>query len=104
MHFKGVDIRQDAGFSLAKALWSRSAVLLDLNRGNDALADIQSAIDNGLDDLKKQPEYYVRLARANASKCTRWILCIQRHSLHIRFLSLCMVFRWNFNGFIECTH
>lgn len=50
------------------ALWSRSAVLLDLNRGSDALFDIQSAIDNGLDDLKKQLEYYVRLAKANASK------------------------------------
>lgn len=51
------------------ALWSRSAVLLDLNRGSDALVDIQSAIDNGLDDLKKQLEYFIRLARANASKC-----------------------------------
>lgn len=68
-HFKGVDIRHDAGLTLAQALWSRSAVLLDLNRGCDALADIQSAIDNGL-DLKKQLEYYVRLARANASKYT----------------------------------
>lgn len=65
---KGVDIRFDAGFSLALAFWSRSAVLLDLNRGSDALVDIQCAIDNGLDDLKKQHEYYARLAIANARK------------------------------------
>lgn len=65
---KGVDIRHDAGLTLAMAFWSRSAVLLDLNRGCDALVDIQCAIDNGLDDLKKQPEYYARLAKANASK------------------------------------
>lgn len=68
-HLKGMDIRHDAGLTLALALWSRSAVLLDLNRGCDALVDIQSAIDNGLDDLKNQLEYYVRLAKANASKC-----------------------------------
>lgn len=66
--FEGVDIRFDAGFSLALAFWSRSAVLLDLNRGSDALVDIQCAIDNGLDDLKKQHEYYARLAKANARK------------------------------------
>lgn len=65
---KGVDIRFDAGFSLALAFWSRSAVLLDLNRGSNALDDIQCAIDNGLDDLKKQHEYYARLAIANARK------------------------------------
>lgn len=65
---KGVDIRCDAGFSLALAFWSRSAVLLDLNRGSDALVDIQCAIDNGLDELKKQHEYYARLAKANARK------------------------------------
>lgn len=66
---KGVDIRYDGGLSLALAFWSRSAVLLDLNRGADALVDIQCAIDNGLDELKKQCEYYARLAKANASKC-----------------------------------
>lgn len=65
---EGVDIRFDSGLSLALALWSRSAVLLDLNRGTDALVDIQCAIDNGLEDLKKQHEYYARLARANARK------------------------------------
>lgn len=68
-HSKGVDIRYDAGLSLALAYWSRSAVLLDLNRGAEALVDIQCAIDNGLDDLKKQPDYYARMARAHASKC-----------------------------------
>lgn len=68
MYRSGIDIRYDGGLSLALALWSRSAVLLDLNRGNDALADIQFAIDNGLDDVKKHHEYYVRMAKANASK------------------------------------
>lgn len=61
-------MRYDGGLSLALAFWSRSAVLLDLNRGNDALADIQCAIDNGLDDVKKQLDYYVRMAKANSSK------------------------------------
>lgn len=68
------------------ALWSRSAVLLDLNRGSDALVDIQSAIDNGLDDVKKQLEYYVRLAKANASKYTTGILCVTTSSIYIHFL------------------
>lgn len=49
------------------SFWSRAAILLDLNRGDDALVDIQCAIDNGLDDVKKQLEYFVRLAKANAS-------------------------------------
>lgn len=66
--YTGVDVRYDAGMSLALALWSRSAVLLDLNRGSDALVDMQCAIDNGLDDIKKQLDYYVRLTKANASK------------------------------------
>lgn len=66
--FAGVDKQIDEGMSLGLALWSRSAVLLDLNRGDDALVDIQSAVDNGLDDAKKQLDYYVRLAKANASK------------------------------------
>lgn len=68
MHHSGIDVRSDGGLSLALALWSRSAVLLDLNRGNDALADIQCAIDNGLDDVKKHLDYYVRMTKANASK------------------------------------
>lgn len=68
-HFpKGLDIQHDAGLTLAMAFWSRSAVLLDLNRGSDALVDIQCAIDNGFDELKKQHEYYARLAKANACK------------------------------------
>lgn len=85
-HFIGVDIRCDGGLTLALALWSRSAVLLDLNRGSDALVDIQSAIDNGLDDVKKQLEYYVRLAKANASKYTTEILCVTTLSIYIHFL------------------
>lgn len=67
MQFEGTDIRFDSGLTLAMSFWSRAAVLLDLNRGDDALFDIQCAIDNGLDDVKKQLEYYVRLAKANAS-------------------------------------
>lgn len=81
-NFKGVDIQHDAGLSLALALWSRSAVLLDLHRPNDALNDMQCAIDNGLDELKKQVEYYVRLAKANASEC----------NITIRLSSLCKDF------------
>lgn len=68
VNYSGIDIRYDGGLSLALALWSRSAVLLDLNRGDDALADIQCAIDNGLDNVKKKLDYYVRMAKANASK------------------------------------
>lgn len=68
-NFKGVDLQHDAGLSLALAFWSRSAVLLDLHRPSDALVDMQCAIDNGLGELKKQVEYYIRLAKANASEC-----------------------------------
>lgn len=68
MNHTGIDIQHDGGLTLAFALWSRSAVLIDLNRGFDAIVDIQCAIDNGLDDVKKQLEYYVRLAKANARK------------------------------------
>lgn len=64
----GEDIRFDGGFSLAMAFWTRSTVLLQLNRGADALVDIQCAIDNGLESIKSKPEYFARLAKANARK------------------------------------
>lgn len=66
--FEGNDIRFDGGLTLALAFWSRSAVLLQLNRGADALVDIQCAIDNGLEQIKSKPEYFARLAKANARK------------------------------------
>lgn len=61
-------MRYDGGLTLALAFWSRSAVLIELCQGSEALVDIQCAIDNGLENLKKQLEYYVRLAKANARK------------------------------------
>lgn len=48
------------------AHWFRSAILLQLNRPADALVDIQCAIDNGLERYKSKPEYFGRLAKANA--------------------------------------
>lgn len=57
----------DGGLTLALAFWSRSAVLLDMRRADDALVDIQCAIDNGYDAIKTHLEYYIRLAKANAS-------------------------------------
>lgn len=89
---KGVDIRFDAGFSLALAFWSRSAVLLDLNRGSDALVDIQCAIDSGLDDLKKQHEYYARLAKANARKLNVQCVMVQHRVQHFHRFSNRFVF------------
>lgn len=65
---QGNDLRYDGGLTLATAYWSRSAVLLQLNRGADALVDIQCAIDNGLEPIKTKPEYFARLAKANARK------------------------------------
>lgn len=59
-------MRYDGGLSLAFALWSRSSVLLKLKHGAEALVDIQSAIDNGLEQVKKTPEYFKRLATAYA--------------------------------------
>lgn len=62
------DPRIDNGLSLARALWSRSSVLLALGNGDSSLADMQYAIENGLHQEKQQSEYYCRLARANARK------------------------------------
>lgn len=67
-YFEGIDLRYDGGLTLALAFWSRSAVLLQLNRGADALVDIQCAIDNGLEPIKAKPEYFARLAKGNARK------------------------------------
>lgn len=64
--FKGIDLRYDGGLSLALAFWSRSLALLELNRGDDALVDIQCAIENGLNDIKKTSQYFIRLAKAYA--------------------------------------
>lgn len=73
----GLDVQFDGGLTLAFAFWSRSAVLLELRRGADALVDIQCAIDNGYDAIKTQLEYYIRLARANASMCVYGFLFIE---------------------------
>lgn len=67
-YIEGIDLRYDGGLTLALAFWSRSAVLLQLNRGADALVDIQCAIDNGLEPIKAKPEYFARLAKGNARK------------------------------------
>ena len=66
--------RIDAGLSLALALWCRSSVLLELGNGHDALADIQFAIDNGLQQAKQRHEYYLRLAKANACAYVIWLV------------------------------
>ena len=63
---QGVDIRVDSGLSLAFALWSRSEVLLELGDGENALSDLQYSLQNGL-PAKQHGEYYLRMARANAS-------------------------------------
>lgn len=62
------DIRCDAGLTLAYAFWSRSSVLLALKNGQSALIDMQCAIANGFEQIKKDFEYYKRLAIANARK------------------------------------
>lgn len=65
----GADLRYDGGLSMGLALWGRSAVLIELGRGEEALVDIQQAIENGLGEIKKKSEYFVRLAKAYAREC-----------------------------------
>lgn len=99
----GVDLRYDGGLSLALALWSRSSVLIELNRHEDALVDIQCAIENGLNDIKKTSEYFIRLAKAYARKCVENGLesCQIRtsfpHSYHLHILQLVVInVKWRF--------
>lgn len=62
----------DAGLSLAYAFWSRSAVLLELKNGQNAIIDMQCAIENGLEKVKEDFEYYKRLTIANARKLFKY--------------------------------
>lgn len=64
---KYVDTHVDGGLSLAFALWTRSAVLLELGDGKSAISDLQHSITCGL-PAKQHGAYYLRLARANARK------------------------------------
>lgn len=65
--FVDVDLQTDGGITLAFALWSRSAVLLELGNGEMALSDLQHSLACGL-PAKQHGSYYLRLARANACK------------------------------------
>lgn len=65
----GENLTIDGGLTLAFALWSRSQAFLALNDGKNALSDLQCSLNNGL-PAKHHGEYYVRLARANACKCS----------------------------------
>lgn len=49
--------------SLALALWNRSKLLLELGEGDKAIQDLQYALKNKF-NVKHQPEYYWRLAKA----------------------------------------
>lgn len=93
---QGNDLRFDGGLTLATAYWSRSAVLLQLNRGADALVDIQCAIDNGLEPIKTKPEYFARLAKANArkSKANRFLFSLLL-SCFFCFFRLIRLMRYN---------
>lgn len=62
-----VDLTADGGLTLALALWSRAAVLLELGNGQAALSDLQYSLVCGL-PAKEHGSYYVRLAKANACK------------------------------------
>lgn len=62
---KDVELQIDGGLSLALALWSRSAALLELGDGKNAISDLQHSLTCGL-PAKQHGAYYLRLARANA--------------------------------------
>lgn len=61
------DLAVDDGLTLAKALWSRSAVLVALGRGELALNDLKYSQEMGL-AVTENPDYYWRMGQCYTSK------------------------------------
>lgn len=62
-----VDPSVDDGITLAKALWSRSAVLVALKKGDLALSDLKASQEAGI-SVKDNPDYYWRMGQCYSCK------------------------------------
>lgn len=73
--FADVDRDIDNGLTLCLALMTRSEVFFKMNDGLNGLNDLQLAVKYGL-PVKNNPEYYAKLAKFYACKCSL-PLCVQ---------------------------
>lgn len=72
----------DDGLTLAKALWSRSAVLVAMKKGELALNDLKYSQEKGM-SVTNNPDFYWRMGQCYARKL--WSIFIMHHLLTVPF-------------------